>query len=180
MNKRILLLLLIPILLISTTSCGNNGASKKNKEKIVFKDEKLGYTTNIYYSKKDNFIDISQKLSKPTTMTFTNKDLDVEFLMSYSTFQEKTYEITKKVRKEQKYYQEYKFGKYRGYSYGNTDDKVSTCILLKNKSKNGEIILNITLTRIDDNKKVIAKDVLDNKIVQDMLKTIEFDIEKKK
>ena len=179
MNKKILLLLLIPILLISTTSCGNNSISKKNKEKIVFKDEELGYTTNLYYSKKDNFTDISQRISKPTTMTFTNKDLDIEFLMSYSTFQEKTYEASKKARKTQKYYQEYKLGKYKGYTYGNSEETVNMCIFLK-KNKKNEIVLNITLTRLDDNRKIIAKEVVDNKKVQDILKSIEFTLDKKK
>lgn len=180
MNKKILIILfLIPILLISTTSCGNN-RSNKNKEKIEFKDEESGYITNLYYNKKDNFSDISQRISKPTTLSFTNKDLNVEFLMSYSKYNNNIYKNTKKSRKEQKYFQEYKFGKYEAYTYGNYDERLNMIILLDNSKKNGEIDLNITITRIEDKNKTIVKEVVDSDTIQNFLKSIDFKIEKKK
>lgn len=180
MKKRILILLLI-LLSFSTTACVKSNKNNPNKKSITITDKDNNYKTTFYYDKKEKYtkpvINYSEQNNE---VTFTNKDLNIEFQMYYNVFPNDSYKAAKEARKDQKYYQDYKFGKYKGYTYGNLDDVIYLNIYLDKKKEYGEIILFTTIKKADSSQKETIKELFDNEKIQSMLKTITFEIEKNK
>lgn len=177
--KKILIIILTLIIIFSTTACGTINKNNKNKKEISIVDENKNLEAKLFYNKKE-------KYTKPVTnyrgntreITFSNKDLNLEFQTYFTTFTTDSYKVSKKTRESQKYYAEYKFGKYKAYTYSNLDDVLYLNVYLGKKKEYGEIILYASIKKIDNTKKESVKELFDSKNVQDLFKTLTFKIEK--
>jgi len=176
MKKKILILIIFLLSISFLTGCNNED---NDKGKIVFKEDKTGYKVTFDNLKEMNLTDKSVNTSGPAkTLTYTSKKHDIEITMNYKEHDTQTFDTTKKVRKSHKYFGEYKFGKYKAYSYGNNDNSLNVLILLDKKYKGNEILLNVSINRIDTDKSIIVKEVFDKEEVQNFFKTIKYRVEK--
>ena len=163
MKKKLLILLLIPALLITLTACDKKGKDTKkenNVKTITLKDEKIGYKTTFSYDKKENYSEVKEESGASKEISFDNEDKDVSFQMYYNKISDNSYETSKNNRSEQKYYKEYKFGKYEAYAYSEYDDGLYVIIKLAEED-NMDILLFVSIDRIDNNKDIIVKDVFE-------------------
>ncbi len=175
--KKYLILLLIPILLISLTACGNNNTNNtKDKKAIILEDTKLGLKTTFSYDEKDNYTDIEysdEGASKE--VEFANDDLDAEFQMYYNTISDTSYNANKTTRSNQKYYKEYKFGKYKAYAYSEYSNNIKLNILLKENENKMYDVLFVSIDRLDSDESIVMAELLDSDELQAFFKTIEFE-----
>ena len=178
--KKLLLILLIPIIILSTTACEKNNKNNPNKKDISIIDENNGFEVHLYYDKKEKYSKpVNNYLGNTKEITFYNKDSNLEYQMYFTTFKTDSYKISKETRKNQKYYGEYKFGKYKAYTYSNLDEVLYLNIYLDKKKDYGEIILYTTIKKIDNTKKETVKEMFDSKEVQNMFKTITYKLNSK-
>lgn len=178
MKKKILLLLvLVPALMLVLTGCEKKteNTKKDDRKTIELSDEKLGFKTTFKYDKKENYSDIKQETGGASnSITFKNEDLDVKFEMYYNKMRKATYNSSKDTRSKQKYYKEYKLGKYEAYAYGEYDDGLYLNIILDTEDEDVDVLF-VSIDRIDNNKEVIISDVFVDKKLQDLFKTINFE-----
>lgn len=157
--KKLLLLIIfiIPILLI--TGC------EKEKEKISLTDPVFGYETVFSYEKGENYSNVKKEEGGASNeITFENKDLDVEFQMYYTKMTKSSYDRSQEVRKNQKYYKEYKFNKYKAYAYGEYTSGIYLNILLGVDSTDTAKVLFVSIDRLDTNEDVVVSKVLDKEL----------------
>lgn len=174
MKKKLLLILLLPIVMIGLTGCGEN---KNTKKSILLSDPVFGYETSFKYDGKESFSGIKNNLDgTSTSLEFKNEELDVEFQMYYTRMMKNSYDESKKIRSKQKYYKEYKFGKYEAYSYGEYTSGLYLNILLDDYNETAKVLF-VSIDRIDTNQNVVVADVLDKKLVKffDTIEVIDID-----
>jgi len=183
MKRKILLLLLIPAVLILVTGCNKKNETDKkqkdnNKATIDLFDEKMGIKSTFTYNKNDNFTDFKKEEGGASkSMTFRNENLDVKFEMYYNIMTKTTYETSQSIRTAQKYYKEYKFGKYEAYAYGEYDDGLYLNILVNDDNDTLNVLF-VSIDRIDNNKEVIVSKVVDEEIIQDFFKSMKVKMSK--
>jgi hypothetical protein len=183
MNKKIFLMLLIlPALLVMLTGCEkktkttDDNANKK--EKIEIMDEKMGVKTTFEYNKNDfsNFKEDNSGASPE--ITFENEKSDIEFQMYHTSMSKKSYDISKSTRSAQKYYKEYKFGKYEAYAYGEYSSGLNLNILVNVDDEDYTNVLFVAIDRIDSNEDVVVADVFEEKVIQDFFNSINVEMSK--
>lgn len=158
MKKKLLLVLLLPIIILGLAGC----KKEDNRKSITLTDPVFGYQTVFKYNPKENFSEVKTEeggISKE--ISFDNKDLDVEFQMYYTKMLKKSYDISKEARSKQKYFKEYKYGKYKAYAYGEYSSGVYLNILIDVDKTETAKVLFVSIDRIDNNDSVIVADVLD-------------------
>lgn len=159
MKKKYLLILLLPLFILLLTGCGEK---KDTTKTIPLIDPAFGYATTFKYEANENFSDVKKiEGGASQEIEFENEDLDVEFQMYYTKMSKTSYDRSKEIRSAQKYYKEYKFGKYEAYAYGEYADKINLNILLGVDSTETAKLIFVEINRIDTNDKVIVADVLD-------------------
>lgn len=160
MKKKIfLIILLIPILLL--TGCGK----EDNRKTISLVDPVFGYHTEFKYDPKENYSEPKyEEGGASKSITFENKDLDVEFQMYYTKMMKKNYEVSKETRSKQKYFKEYKFGKYKAYAYGEYPSGIYLNILIGVDSTETAHVLFVSIDRLDNNENIVVADVLDKEL----------------
>ena len=158
--KKLLILIVLILPVIILTGC------EGEKEKITLADPVFGYETVFKYDKKENYNSILQERGGASnSVSFKNRDLDVEFQMYYTKMSKDNYNNSKKIRLNQKYYQEYKFGKYEAYSYGSYSSGLYLNILLGVDNNTAKALF-VSIDRIDNNESVVVKDVLDKELME--------------
>ena len=169
MKKKLLLVLLLPLFILLLTGC----EEKDNRKSISITDPVFGYETTFKYKPEENFSEVkTDKSGASTEISFDNKDLDVEFQMYYTKMMKKSYDTSKEARSRQKYYKEYKYGKYEAYAYGEYTSGIYLNILLGVDSTETAHILFVSIDRIDTDDSVIVANVLDKKL-KDFFNSIE-------
>ncbi|MBQ3308087.1 MAG: hypothetical protein IJG68_07865 [Bacilli bacterium] len=167
MKKYLLLFLVVMLFVLTITGC----ASKKT---ITLEDKELGLKTTFTYNDKEKFSEVTEnEEGKSKEILFKNEDLDLEFEMYYTHMSKSSYDKSKQNRSLQKYYKEYKFGKYDAYVYGNYDSSVYLSILL-NEEKDEVDSLFVSVDRIDNNQEIKAFNVVADKTMQNFFGSIEF------
>ena len=177
MKKKLLLLLLIPVLLL-ITGCGETKEKEvkiDDTKKIVLKDEGFGYTTTFSYDKKEKYSDVEEEKDngRSTQITFENEELDLQFSMYYTDMSSNAYKSTQEARKKQKYYREYKFGKYDAYTYGEYGSGLYVSILLETGEDDMAKILFVSIDRLDSDENVVVADVVEEETVQELFNSID-------
>lgn len=169
MKKKILLVLLLPLFILVLTGC----EKKDDRKTISLIDPVFGYETVFKYDKKENFSDLKTDDSGASKeITFKNEDLDVEFQMYYTRMSKKSYDTSRETRSKQKYFKEYKYGKYKAYAYGEYSSGLYLNILLGVDKTDTAKVLFVSIDRIDINEKVVVADVLDKEL-KDFFNSIE-------
>lgn len=159
--KKLLIVIVLLLSVFIITGC------EEEKEKISLVDPVFGYETVFKYDKKDNFSNIKKDDSGVSkSITFENKDLDVEFQMYYTRLLKKSYDISKETRSKQKYYKEYKFGKYEAYAYGESSSGLYLNILLGVDKTETAKALFVSIDRIDSNQNIVVGEVLDKYLIK--------------
>ncbi len=172
-----LLILLIPIVLIGLTACGKTHEKiLENEKTIILEDTKLGLKTTFTYEDKDKYGDIEfSDEGASRSVEFDNEELDAEFEMYYNTMTDTAYKTSKDTRSNQKYYKEYKFGKYKAYAYSEYPNNIKLNILLKENSNNMYDVLFVSIDRLDTDESIIMKEVLDGEELQKFFNSIKFE-----
>lgn len=186
MNKKYILILLPLILLL--VGCGNNNVVNNNsnvdsdKKSIELIDEKKGLKTTLFY---DNNIAYSQvdvdseraNEGESIAIEFDNDSLDVEidaFYMS-STFDEYNAYETKYSNDDN--YSKVRFNVFDGFTYGNSDDELNMLVILRSNRKEKKYdLLKVTISRLDDDEKVIVSEVFKGKELQDLFGSLRFEV----
>ena len=180
MKKKLLLLLfMIPALLLVVTGCNKeekkDNTKKKETKTIELSDIKFGYKTTFTYDASENYSDVKTdtESGRTTEIEFDNEELDVEFQMYYTDMRSTTYQNTQENRSKQKYYKEYKFGKYKAYAYGEYSSSLNLNILIDtDKDTDMAKIIFIAIHREDTNEEVVMADVVNDTKIQDLLNSI--------
>lgn len=180
MKKKYLLLLLIPALLLVITGCGKEEKNEKKESQtktIELADSKLGFKTTFTVDKNANYTDIEvdKESGASAELEFKNDDLDLEFEMYYNTMRTATYNDSKETRSAQKYYKEYKFGKYEAYAYGEYGSGLYLNILLDVEDNDMADVLFVSIDREDSNEDIIVADVVADKEVQKLFNSMKFE-----
>ena len=171
MKKKIILVLVL--LLVLVTGCG-----KSNLKEIKLSDKEFGYTTTFSYPEKEVYTEPEEDHSgKTTEITFKNEELDLEFEMYYIESRKATYDNLKKSRSEKKYFNEYKFGDYEAYMYGEYSSGAYLNILLEDENDMAKAIF-VSVSRLDTKEEVVVADVVNDKKVQELFKSIKVKKEK--
>lgn len=186
MKKKIFLLLaLLPALLLVVTGCDKNNKEKNENQKETetktaeLFDEKMGIKTTFTYASGDSFENFEYDESGASkAMTFKNEKLDVEFEMYYNTMTKTSYDKSQETRSAQKYYKEYKFGKYEAYAYGEYDDGLYLNILANTDDNDDVNVLFVSIDRIDNNKDVVVADVVADKDIQTFFNSMKVEMSK--
>ena len=84
------------------------------------------------------------------------------------------YKTTQETRSKQKYYKEYKFGKYKAYAYSEYGSTVKLNILLKANENKMYDILFIDMQRLDTDESIIMAEVLEKEELQELFKSMTF------
>lgn len=159
MKKKLLLILLLPVFILLLTGCGKKESTTKT---IPLIDSVFGYATTFNYDVSENYSGVTKKEGGASKeIEFKNEDLDVSFQMYYTRMSKTSYDRSKEVRSAQKYYKEYKFGKYDAYAYGEYADGIYLNILIDVDSTETAKILFVSIDRLDTNDSVVVADVLD-------------------
>lgn len=169
MKKKLLFILLLPVFILLLTGC----EEKDTRKSISLTDPVFGYETVFKYNKDEKYSEVKTNeggLSKE--IEFENPDFDVEFQMYYTKMMKKSYDETKKIRANQKYYKEYKFGKYEAYSYGEYSSGIYLNILLGVDSTDTAKILFVSIDRLDANEDIVVAKLLDKEL-KDFFNSIE-------
>ena len=177
MKKKILIILLIPIILIGLSGCGktNNNEKKDSDKKLVLADKKLGLKTTFNYNDKTNITDIEYDTDGASKeLTFVMEDQDAEIQMYYTSMSDNMYNTTQETRSKQKYYKEYKFGKYKAYAYSEYGSTVKLSILLKANENKMYDILFVDMQRLDTDESIIMAEVLEKEELQELFKSMTF------
>jgi len=169
MKKKLLFILLLPVFILLLTGC----EEKDNRKSITLVDPVFGYETVFKYNPEENYSEVKTNDGGASKeIEFENPDLDVEFDMYYTRMSKTSYDRTKEIRANQKYYKEYKFGEYEAYAYGESSSGVNINILLGVDSTDTAKILFVAIDRIDTNEKVVVPKLL-NKELKDFFSSIE-------
>lgn len=161
MKKKLLFILLLPLLILGLTGC----EEKDTRKTISISDPVFGFETTFKYDEKEKFSEAKvNKSGVSTEISFENTELDVEFQMYYTKMSKTSYDRSKEIRASQKYYKEYKYGKYEAYAYGDYSSGMYLNILLGVDSTNTAKVLFVSIDRLDTNENVVVADVLDKKL----------------
>lgn len=180
MKKKLLFILLIPAFLLLFTGCGKEEKQEIKKDdtkKIILSDDGFGYKTTFSYDKTEKYSDFEEdkESGRSTTIEFENEELDLEFEMYYTDMLEDSYKKTQVARSTQKYYKEYKFGKYNAYAYGEYSSGLYMNILLEIDDKGYAKILFVSMDRLDNDDSIVVADVLEDDKLQEFFNSIEFE-----
>ncbi len=175
MKKKIILLLCLFVGIFTLTGCGE---TKKEKElkKITYLDKESGYQTVFSYDEekvKYEDVKVEEDGGKYEELSFKSTDKNLEFESYYVVSRAKTYNDSQEDRKEHENYKEYTFGKYKGYSYGHSDEKLTLNIILE---EDGEdyIYLFVSVETISNTEKNI-KELFEDKDIQDTFNSLKFE-----
>ena len=170
MKKKLLFILLLPLIILGLTGCGEK---KDTRKTISISDPVFGYETSFKYDEKEKFSDAKvNKSGVSTEISFENSELDVEFQMYYTKMSKTSYDRSKEIRASQKYYKEYKYGKYEAYAYGDYSSGMYLNILIDVDSNDIAKALFVSIDRLDTNESVVVADVLDKEL-KDFFNSIE-------
>ena len=84
--------------------------------------------------------------------------------MYYTQMSKTSYDKSKEIRTNQKYYKEYKYGKYDAYAYGDYSSGIYLNILLGVDSTDTAKILFVSIDRLDTNEDIIVAKLLDKEL----------------
>ena len=178
-DKIILLLLMIPTFTLVLTGCNKVKETKKENttKTIILTDDNYGYKTTFTYNKKENYTEVKEEEGgKSKEITFENEDLDLSYQMYYTDMYQNRYQETQEIRKNQKYYKEYKFGKYEAYAYGEYSSGLYLNILLEtDKEEDKAKILFVSINRIDSNQDIVVADVVADTKVQEFFNSLKLE-----
>lgn len=161
MKKKLLFIMLLPVFILLLTAC----EEKDTRKSIVLSDPVFGYETVFKYKEEENYSEVkTNEGGASTEITFENPDLDVEFQMYYTQMSKTSYDKSKEIRTNQKYYKEYKYGKYEAYAYGEYSSGIYLNILLGVDSTDTAKILFVSIDRLDTNEDIIVAKLLDKEL----------------
>ncbi len=170
MKKKILFILLLPVFILLLTGCGEK---KDNRKSITLVDPVFGYETIFKYNSEEKYSEVKTNESGASKeISFENKELDVEFQMYYTKMSKISYDKTKEVRANQKYYKEYSFNGYDAYAYGEYSSGIYLNIVLGVDSTDTAKILFVSIDRLDTNEDVVVSKILDKEL-KDFFNSIE-------
>lgn len=179
-KKIIIILLMTSILSLTLTGCDKKqeNKTKENSTKtITLTDNNFGYKTTFTYNKEEKYSEVEEENGgKSKEISFENEDLDLSYQMYYTDMYQNRYKETQETRKAQKYYKEYKFGKYEAYAYGEYSSGLYLNILLEtDKEEDKAKILFVSIDRLDSNQDIVVADVVADKKVQDFFNSLKFE-----
>ncbi len=179
MKKGYMLLLLPMTLLLS--GCGNTTINTNNNDglnKIEIYDEEKGFKTTFSYDESVNYSKVEKDDEDDiTAYEFINDDLDVEIQMFYVDLDYATYNNIQLSHKNEVNYKEYAFNNFDGYTFGQLDEELDLYIILNDdKEKKNYNLLYVTINRMDQDEKIVVREVFDEKELQALFDTIDFEI----
>ncbi len=180
MKRKLLLIFLAIILLVGITGCGKKEKTKtkkNNTKEMVLLDKTFGYKTTFTYDSKESYTDFEEdkESGKSTEFSLKNKDLNLEFEMYYTSMSSTSYKTTQETRKNQKYYKEYKLGKYDAYAYSNYNDDLYFNIAIETDDKDFVQILFVSIETIGDDDSLVILDVVDKNVIDQFLNNIKIE-----
>ena len=174
MNKKVLLstiVVLATTVALSTGCSGSKNGSKedKNTKTITIKKEFDNVDYHVVTLKHDKSIKIETEEGQ---YGYIIKNEKADYEMNISIFEDTTYDDNKDYAKEnEEGYKEQKIGKYKGYSYADSEEEQEVYLLLKDK-ENEDIYLSIDIASISGDSK--GTKLLASEEVQNLLKSIEY------
>ena len=180
MKRKIFIGILALILCFGLTGCEKKQDIKpkeNNTKTITLTDEKFGYKTTFTYDKEENYSEVEEEdEGRSKEISFKNEDLDLSYQMYYTDMYQDSYQKTQETRKAQKYYKEYKFGKYEAYAYGEYSSGLYLNILLEtDKEEDKAKILFVSIDRIDSNQDIVVADVVADTKVQEFFNSLKLE-----
>ncbi len=179
-KKIAIILLMVTVFSILLTGCDKKQETKQkenNTKTITLTDDKFGYKTTFTYDKEENYSEVEEEdEGRSKEISFKNEDLDLSYQMYYTDMYQDSYQKTQETRKAQKYYKEYKFGKYEAYAYGEYSSGLYLNILLEtDKEEDKAKILFVSIDRIDSNQDIVVADVVADTKVQEFFNSLKLE-----
>lgn len=179
MKKRYILLLLPLILILS--GCGSNNVNSTDNNtlnKIELYDEEKGFKTTFSYDENVHYSDVEKDDEDDmVAYEFDNDDLDVELQMFYLSIDYDTYNNLLASHTKDINFKKYVFNNFDGYTFGNLNEELELYIILNdNKKDHMYNLLYTIISRMDQDEKIIVRDVFNGKELQALFDSTTFEI----
>lgn len=176
--KKYLWLFLIPIILFGVTAC----TTKEKVEEITTKtielsDSEFRMKTTFTYDKGENYtnIEYDEDREEGKELSFENRDFNLEFDMYYTDMRVDSYDSLQRSRSKQANYKEYKFGTYKAYTYGRSNDELEMNILLDTDRDDIAKVLFVKVEKMEDETNESVIELLESQVIQDFFNSIQME-----